>query len=106
MKKIPVTEIQDGMVLAQPVTGSAENVLMGPGTPLKASMATRLQSWGISSVWIESDGSEPASVEDQAESRSSEEKTARVFQGRLVNSAMKTIYAAILAHKGVSHGQQ
>lgn len=93
------------MILAQPISGNAGNVLIGAGTVLKTSLCSRLQSWGVSSIWIESDGNEILPEHDSAIVANGLAQVDRVFQGRLVNSAMKTIYASILKYKGANHDE-
>jgi len=106
MKKIPVSEIQDGMILAQPITGSGGNVLLGTGMNLKASLGTRLNSWGISSVWIESSESPDNVTATSSISTSDKERIDTLFSGRLVNSAMRAIHRAILKHRGIDNGAE
>lgn len=91
------------MILAQPVTGTTGNVLVGPGSVLKTSMGARLQGWGIPVIWIESDEAESSSSNNAENLANSTEQIDKLFQGRLVNSAMRTIYSAIVKYKGVTH---
>jgi len=100
MKKIPVTEITDGMVLAQAVTGSNGNVLIGQGTVLKSSMSGRLSGWGVPSVFVESEDSQTEAPVTQPSSALARESLDNIFKGRLANSAMRAIYKAILKHRG------
>ena len=53
MKKIPVSEIENDMVLDRDVRGSAGNILLNKGTRLTAAMGRRLKNWGIAAVFIE-----------------------------------------------------
>ncbi|HSQ42853.1 MAG TPA: hypothetical protein VLM37_11280 [Fibrobacteraceae bacterium] len=105
MKKIPVKEIQDGMVLAQPVTGAGGNILLGPGTVLKTSFATRLTSWGVAAVWIEADAN-IVSEEQNSKEITEKERIDALFEGRLVNPAMTAIYQATLQFHGWDHATQ
>lgn len=91
------------MILAQPVIGTTGNVLVGPGSVLKTSMGARLQGWGIPVIWIESDEAETNTSANTGTSPNSTEQIDKLFQGRLVNSAMRTIYSAIVKYKGVTH---
>jgi len=100
MKKISVSDIQDGMVIAQPVIGSSGNVLIGAGSSLHANMASRLANWGISTLFIESPENEAPTVNVVTVDHGAQESLDALFQGRLVNSAMRTIYQCLLQHRG------
>jgi len=103
MKKIPVTQILDGMTLAQPVFGPGGNVLIGQGSLLKASLCGRLSSWGVTSVWIESDETELQPQVTPLSVPSAKQRIDFIFEGRLVNPAMKMIYHAILEQSGCDY---
>jgi len=104
MKKIPVTDIQDGMILAQPVVGSAGNVLIGIGAVLRANMSTRLTGWGITTLFVESSEEEAPVTGNTPPSHNYKESVDACFQGRLVNSAMRTIHRCVLQHRGYPNG--
>jgi hypothetical protein len=104
MKKVPVSEIQDGMVLAQPITGPGGNVLLGIGMTLRANLSSRLTAWGIPSVWIEAEDQEKSETSSDASGISVRDRLDLLFKGRQVNSAMRTIFAAILKHRGIDDG--
>ena len=104
MKKLPISEIQDGMVLAQPVNGANGNVLLGKGSSLKASMANRLSAWGVSSVCVESSDDPDSTATPSTANGSVRERIDHMFEGRLVNSAMRTIHRATLSFHGLDDG--
>jgi len=54
MKKISIDKIEDDMILAKPIIGSAGNVLLNEGVVLKVSMVTRLRNWDIPTVTVQS----------------------------------------------------
>jgi hypothetical protein len=103
MKKIAVSQILDGMILAQPVSGPGGNVLIGKGSVLKGSLGSRLSGWGVDSLWIESEESETSIEQTVPHLPSVKERIDRIFEGRLVNPAMKMIYHAIQKHSGCEH---
>ena len=52
MTKIPLGEIEDGMILASPLIGATGNTLLPTGTILKNAMIARLMTWKIHFVDI------------------------------------------------------
>ena len=52
MPKLPINEIEDGMVLANPIIGATGNILLPQGSTLKKSMTARLMTWKIHFVEI------------------------------------------------------
>jgi hypothetical protein len=94
MKKIPVDKIEDGMVLAKPLMGSAGNVLLSEGIVLKQSMISRLKNWDVPVVVIQSDD-EPA--EEVAAPVAVEFRTDELdakFKDVMKNPIMKIVYEA------------
>lgn len=94
------------MVLAQPIMGASGNILMGPGSQLKTQMAGRLSSWGVLTLWIESDAAEVPvadviSTENQLLLAAIESR----FQGKLVNEPMRILHRAIVNHAGANHAE-
>ena len=59
MKKIPVSDIQDGMVLSREICGSSGNILLGKGVKLSTAMGRRLTNWGIPFVYVEGEEESP-----------------------------------------------
>jgi hypothetical protein len=65
MRKISTSAIESGMVLAKPVKGPSGNVILQEGAVLQAGLATRLQSWGISIVYVVGDSAEGESESNE-----------------------------------------
>lgn len=53
MKKIPVTEIADGMVLARAVEDKIGRTILRAGEKLSEKFIDRMNSWGVREVFIE-----------------------------------------------------
>jgi hypothetical protein len=101
MRKIKVKDIKNGMVLAEPLESSAGVILMDKGIELKESFAPRLAQRGILIVCVEG---EPG-LEDIAEEHfnNSEKIPLEIlFERKLVNAPMKTIYEALARHRNAS----
>lgn len=97
MKKIPVEQIADGMVLAQPVTGPSGNVLLAAGAQLKASLAGRLSGYGVQNIFIEGEGDQIATPENFTEDI--EARLQGIFTGKLNNPHMQMIFEMVLHHR-------
>ncbi|MFC1584368.1 hypothetical protein ACFL5V_02345 [Fibrobacterota bacterium] len=98
MKKIPLSEVQDGMILAKPVIGSDGKILLAEGEVLKAKMAMRLSNWGVAIAYIREEGEEGSSDEDGEQKAARLKMLENTFKGVLDNPNMKTIYVAIKKH--------
>ena len=94
MKKIPISEIENDMILAKPLTRSDGNILMAAGVKLKANMASRLQNWGIAVAYIEDEEEEGTADKDELLKQKLERLDA-VFEGTLGNVHMNALYAAV-----------
>lgn len=100
MKKILAEQIEDGMVLDREVCGTSGNTLLTKGTKLSAALGRRLQSWGISFVYIE--GVEEQKTEETVEKISTEELKLHLdnkFSNVLKNPLMHKIFNAIYEHR-------
>jgi hypothetical protein len=53
MKKIPITEIEPGQVVARPVATSNGMVMVQPGAVLTAEIIERLLNLGVDVIWLE-----------------------------------------------------
>ena len=97
MKKLPVENIENEMVLAKDVTGTTGNALLGAGTKLTASMGRRLKNWGVTIVYIEGDdeNSEEMSKEESSPEKNRELLVER-FEGVLENNNMNILFNAVL----------
>lgn len=94
MKKIPIDKIEDGMVLAKPLIGSAGNVLLNEGVVLKVSMISRLRNWDIPTVTVQSaeETVEETSAAPAVEFHS--EALDEVFRDVMKQPIMRIVYEA------------
>ncbi|MBD3420340.1 MAG: hypothetical protein GF398_09515 [Chitinivibrionales bacterium] len=100
MRKIPVDQIEDKMVLAREIRGRSGNVLLNKGATLNPFMGRRLKNWEIYFVYVE--GEEEQQEESAAPTVSAEEINKHLeqkFSAVLHNSIMKKIFAAVCQHK-------
>lgn len=100
MKKIPVASIEDSMVVARDICGSNGNILITKGTPLSAAMGRRLESWGVSSVYVE--GEEETTEEADIERESPEELKNHLiekFISVIDKPLMKKIFNAVFEYR-------
>lgn len=97
MKKIPVENIEDEMILAKDITGVSGNALLGKGTKLTGAMGRRLKNWGVAIVFVE--GTDD-SLEESGKSNVSPEQNREIletrFKGVLTNIKMRDIFEAVL----------
>jgi hypothetical protein len=96
MKKVPVENIEDAMVLARDVSATSGNILLGKGTKLNTAMGRRLKNWGIFIVYVE--GEEEATNAVEADGQSSEEihqKLEEKFSSVMSNPAMQKIFDVV-----------
>ncbi len=102
MKKVPVSEIEDEMLLARPLVGPDGKILLGVNTVLKKTMAARLQNWGITTVYIEQEGDEgdDEKTGDKEQKLKTLEKT---FEGVLIYPNMRKLYDAVKLHIKEKH---
>lgn len=100
MKKIPVTSITDDMVVGRDICGSNGNILITKGTILTNSLGRRLESWGVSSVYIE--GEEEILQESNTAFESPEELKQQLldkFSPVMDNPLMKKIFNAVYDYR-------
>jgi len=64
MKKISLTQVEAGQIVARPVATSGGMVMMQPGAQLTAEIIGRLTNLGIDTVWVEgiSEDAKPVDV--------------------------------------------
>lgn len=98
MRKVPLEEVQDGMVLAVPLTGSAGNILMGQGIPLRSAIIPRLAAWGVTYVVVEGDPT-PEELNLIAEEGKASASLEKMFAGKTVNPGMETLFQCLLRHR-------
>jgi hypothetical protein len=53
MKKVAITQVVAGQVVARPVVSNSGTVMMQPGAVLTADIAARLMDIGVGQVWVE-----------------------------------------------------
>jgi len=94
MKKVPLAEIKDGMILAKPIIGSDGKILLAEGEELKSKLASRLRNWGVVIAFILEEGEE-AVKEDNTEKDSRLKDLEATFEGVLENPRMNTLYHAV-----------
>lgn len=104
MRKVPLQEVEDGMILAAPLTGASGSILMGKGIALRASIVPRLAAWGVTHLLIEGD----PTPEEMALAHGAKNSTAsleRLFEGKTNTKAMNIIYHSLMKHRSHSvHG--
>ncbi len=95
MKKITVDQIESGMILAKPIIGPVGNVLLNEGTVIQSNIVSRLKTWGIASLYIQTESKEaPEKVEKQDHSeleKKLKEKFGLVLDSALMVGVMQTI---------------
>jgi hypothetical protein len=103
-KKIRVEEITDGLVLARPLVGADGKVLLNSGVHLKSSMISRLQGWGYSAVYIETETDLPPKLPLDAQTQAGEDKSKLIeaiekrFSKVQKNPLMRMVQDVTMAH--------
>ena len=102
MKKIPIQDIEDGMILAKPLLGADGKILMAQGVTLKATMASRLKNWGVVLAHIKQEGvvTDSSDSDEKVELLEIIEKK---FEDVLNDSNMKVLYNAVTKHIKENH---
>lgn len=96
MKKIPIEKIIDGMVLAEAIAETTGKVLLRKGITLQKHLVSRLSTWEIPFVYVETTIEEEKNILSEEKKKTSIYPSLEVlFEGRLVNSSMKTIYQCV-----------
>jgi len=96
MRKVPIDDIQDGMVLSREVCGMNGNVILNVGTVMSQSIGRRLRNWGIGYVFVE--GAEEKTGETSTSSISPEKLLTHLtekFSGTLENPYMQALFDAV-----------
>ena len=100
MKKIPVSTITDNMVVGKDICGSGGNILITKGATLSSAMGRRLESWGITTVYIE--GEEETQHETNSVTESPEELKQLLldkFGSAIDNPIMGKIFNAVYEYR-------
>lgn len=100
MKKIPVNQIVDDMVLAQHITGSDGKVLLKAGTKLSSNMGTRLKSWGVQTAFIESSDDAGGNKLPEHSYKKMIDRLDLIFANKLGDVRMQKIYTEVKKHFG------
>lgn len=100
MKRVVITELLPGMVLAKPVTNTTGLPVVPAGAELDASMIDRLKRLDVPSVYVEGDagtdaGKTLAELEAELEHR---------FRRVLQDPLQQGILAALRSHLHRTHG--
>jgi hypothetical protein len=53
MKRVPITEVEAGHVVARPVATSSGMIMVQPGAALTPEIISRLVDLGIDAIWVE-----------------------------------------------------
>jgi hypothetical protein len=53
MKKLSITEVEAGQVVARPVATSGGQVMIQPGAELTSEIISRLSNLGVDTIWVE-----------------------------------------------------
>ncbi|HEX2955912.1 MAG TPA: hypothetical protein VHO70_03740 [Chitinispirillaceae bacterium] len=100
MKKIPVDQVQDGMILFRDICGPSGSILLSKGTVITPALGRRLKNWGIAAVVIE--GEEESTLEQKEVLVPAEELKTQiqtVFSDVLDNPLMKKIFIAAYQYR-------
>ncbi|MCX7726410.1 MAG: hypothetical protein N2053_06140 [Chitinispirillaceae bacterium] len=97
MRKIPVEKIEDGMILAQDVSGVGGSVLIAKGSTLSSSLGRRLQNWGIKVVIVEGEDDncgikKTTSFSPEDLEKHLKEKFSNTLQNRLMKKIFESVY--------------
>jgi hypothetical protein len=103
MKKIASEKVEDGMVLAREVTGTAGNVLVNKGRILTAALGRRLINWGVPFVCIEGDEPPPPpAASPNAAPEALKSQLLDKFSNCIDNPLMKKIFVAVYQYRMVN----
>ena len=102
MKKLTPNELEEGMVLAQPIIDHFGRVLLESGDTLKELYISKLKQWRITEVFVvdpkeeseETETEEPTPEEIVKKSKKVEETLEKRFAKRGANEYMKVIREA------------
>lgn len=100
MKRVVITEVLPGMVLAKPVTNANGLPIIATGTALDETMIERLKRLDLTSVYVEGDagtaaGKTLAELETELEHR---------FRRVIRDPLQQTLLAALRQHLQQTHG--
>jgi hypothetical protein len=100
MKKIPVDQVQDGMVLSRDICGPSGNILLSKGTVISSALGRRLKNWGIATVVVEGEEeSEQQQTEINVSAEELKSQMQNVFSDVINNQIMKKIFIAAYQYR-------
>jgi len=106
MQQINIKSVKDGMVLAEPLKNAHGGVVLGKGTVLTESFASRLARMGFYSLYVEGEHGEAKENTSDAQSSDIQKiPLEKLFEGKIVNEFMQEIYNALLRYRE-SSGRQ
>ncbi|MGL1934732.1 MAG: hypothetical protein OCD01_06915 [Fibrobacterales bacterium] len=99
MRTISIANIEDGMILQEPVIGNSGQIILSQGATLTKSLARRLESRGILQVTVEgNDATPPKSDSKTTPEHSNRDYLIKKFSNRTDSLTMNTLYAAVEQH--------
>ncbi len=104
MKRILISDVEEGMILAEPVCGNSGQVILQQGSTLTLSLAHRIAARGIQHVVIEGTTVETEVAQEVTDAstppeNSIQEKVSAIFEHCNQTKIMKTIQDAIITHR-------
>jgi len=100
MQQISIKSVKDGMILAEPLKNAHGGVVLGKGTLLTETLATRLSRMGFYSVYVE--GEQGEAKEDTVDAQAGDIQKIpleKLFEGKLDVDFMQEIYKALLRYR-------
>ncbi|MBI4576919.1 MAG: hypothetical protein HY722_11715 [Planctomycetes bacterium] len=108
MHRLPVEELKEGMILAEPILDPVGRVLLGKGEELSALYIGKLSKWGILEVQVESPlttlgelkgaGQRPEPALSEEEERRIHAEVAHRFEQVARDEHMELVRAVALKH--------
>jgi len=97
MRNISIKAVKDGMVLAEPLKNAHGGMLLDKGTTISEVFAARLAQRGITTVCVEGESEPEDEVATVAQVSDIQQIPLEdLFDGKIVNKPMYTIYEALL----------
>ena len=73
MRRLPVSELKNGMILAKEILDEKGRVLLKKGDPIREAYIHKLNDWGISAVCVETPGEDQSKDADAGSENSAKE---------------------------------
>ncbi len=119
MRRLPVSEMKNGMILAKEILDEKGRVLLKKGDPLREAYIHKLGDWGISEVCVETpDEDQPESADERNETSATEivvpleitEKYERILDAKFsefpTNVMMNTIKRAAVRNLALKQARR